>query len=948
MKKYEIKLLQTPMTTIDQVPVSIPYKRAEGLWYYLCVQKRVSRDEAAALFWAECDVSSARRNLRDALYKLRRAVGNEAFLLDGNHTICLNPEADIRIDIDQLTEETILTSYTGDFLGCFYIRNCLEFENWSETLRDQYRAMYLRAVKKKLHQCMEQDRPEDIPVLVEYLFQRNEFDEELIEEILNFYRESGRYSLAEVLYWHYAERLEKSMEDTPGPELTSAFQRLEAQKQKQRKIQKEQEPFLCRSYQLQKIQTELHRFLLGEPHCSVLISGEAGVGKTALLRQIRRRSSGAAVLETSCTQTQAELYFKPWYEMFRQLQKKLKQKGRWDQFHTQPYFQLLFSLDFFQERPEMIMEAIKDFFQEGYCGEPVLLLLDDLQWMDSFSLRLLSEILTDCRQNVLVIGAVRNDSALPDRFLSSCLANGVLTEVKLMPFSLDETREVAGFLLPELRGREDALEKIYRSTGGNALFLRELLQVLAEQGDPSSLSLRTAPIIRSRLIHLSSEEERLLAILSYFDEPAEMEPIQKLFGSDGWAVFDALESLQQKRLIQELTVDSLCRYTFCHQLVRDYVYDNQSEGRRKAGHRRLGEYCWNRYQHTQEVDMCRAAARHLKKGGEEYLACYCRLEYLERHFTCFHEIYPVLLPNENTRTMQVRENVDVGELEELERQIGSGKFSGEQAAALRIRLFYIVGRYAISAGDYVRGKENIERGLALAEQHQDTRYQFRLALQMIFWGIQTADSDFMETYLRYCRERINDGAFSEGDACIVLRLSALCQIQQKQFSQAEVILLEAIRRLAKVCREDSSYVVSLTACYGYLGDCQMAKGKPEEARLYYRKAVEATGQQYMVGAMGIFYSNWAYASIQLGDWPDAESCLNKARSYFQASHIQSGLERLECYCALLALHAGNLEEARNCWLRAWDVNRRIGNPQSARLLDQVKEQLAGQNRPSPE
>ena len=71
---------------------AFPYRKVEGLFYYICVRKRITRDEAIGIFWVDCDETSARKNLRDALYHIKKIVGPDIISMDGNVFISLNPE----------------------------------------------------------------------------------------------------------------------------------------------------------------------------------------------------------------------------------------------------------------------------------------------------------------------------------------------------------------------------------------------------------------------------------------------------------------------------------------------------------------------------------------------------------------------------------------------------------------------------------------------------------------------------------------------------------------------------------------------------------------------------------------------------------------------------------------------------------------------------------------
>ena len=72
--KVKVKLFGTPGVFAGdrEERIHFPYRKAEGIFYYLCVKGSALRDELINVFWEDCDEQTGRKNLRQALYELKR------------------------------------------------------------------------------------------------------------------------------------------------------------------------------------------------------------------------------------------------------------------------------------------------------------------------------------------------------------------------------------------------------------------------------------------------------------------------------------------------------------------------------------------------------------------------------------------------------------------------------------------------------------------------------------------------------------------------------------------------------------------------------------------------------------------------------------------------------------------------------------------------------------
>ena len=109
------------------------------------------RDTLLALFWPESDEAHARRALNQALYFLRRSLGDEVIVSRGDEEVGLN-SASLTVDAIQLgvlltqgRVEEAASLYRGELLEGFHADASVEFDHWAERQRHRLRDQAARA-----------------------------------------------------------------------------------------------------------------------------------------------------------------------------------------------------------------------------------------------------------------------------------------------------------------------------------------------------------------------------------------------------------------------------------------------------------------------------------------------------------------------------------------------------------------------------------------------------------------------------------------------------------------------------------------------------------------------------------------------------------------------------------------------------------------------------------
>ena len=262
----------------------------------------------------------------------------------------------------------------------------------------------------------------------------------------------------------------------------------------------------------------------------MVVVGEAGVGKTTLLRAAAATQHGP-VLEGGGLST---LSWMPGLLAERALGKKIAAND-----------------------PAQIARLLSESTGDG------VLIADDLQWAD----RLSSEAVRIAAASTRVLAAVRVGDPDADPVLDA-LAQAGFDRVDLEPLDRESVTVLVSSLRPELSST--LVERLYRRTGGNPLLIEELVAAEGEVSD----SLRLALAARMRTV--SDSDRALVSMLAIAGRPVESADlgggIDKLERSGWVAVADGWVSLR-------------------HALIADVVVENLTDEETRATHARFAAVC---------------------------------------------------------------------------------------------------------------------------------------------------------------------------------------------------------------------------------------------------------------------------------------------------------------------------------------------------------------------
>jgi tetratricopeptide (TPR) repeat protein len=259
-----------------------------------------------------------------------------------------------------------------------------------------------------------------------------------------------------------------------------------------------------------------------------------------------------------------------------------------------------------REQRRLAVEVLRALLARLSAQRPVVLAVDDVQWGDTDSASLLADaVVPAAKMPVLLIFSCRTDTAALGGFIDSLSTvrltrrttgrgrnaggwpggwPGRWVDVPLEQLALADARALATALLERAGVTTAQAEVVAQESGGNPLFVHELVHYLSEHADArtaEALSLTLEQVLRARLAELPGPARALLEAVAVAGRPLDEDVAFRAAGLT-WDDQSALAYLRNAHLVRTLRADGRDRIETAHDRIRATVL---SELARSSGQR---------------------------------------------------------------------------------------------------------------------------------------------------------------------------------------------------------------------------------------------------------------------------------------------------------------------------------------------------------------------------
>lgn len=647
-------------------PIRFPTKKSALLLAYLVTfrDRAHPRETLAGLFWGDAPQASAHSSLRYALTILRKALpvpqASLPYLLATGGTVRFNEHAPFELDTLRLESalakaqrenslndasvhelEAAVALYRGPFLEGF-------FEEWVLQEQMHWQDRFLEGVLFLIQFYESRGEHARTIELCRQAIRFCPLHEPLYQALMGAYALQGNRSAALSQYEALVEKLHQEMRLDPLPETQLLYEQIASHRLAPARpirrfppvdLLKDQASFIGREDLTEQLLKRWKEIQQGRRR-ALFLKGEPGIGKSRFLREVihRLRAKGGMCLHTECLPT-TPAPFEPiaqaLQEAFTDFRATLKTLPAYLQVEIQNLIPAWApsTRTTAASPPDQLQarrfQALTALIRQSAQDQPLCLALDDLhladestlQWID-YAFRRLKDI------PLLFLGGYR-DVLTEGHPLSSLRANlgaqGLLEEWEIPPLSPDQSAELLSQLFQRPLANRDPLNAaLFHVSGGNPFYLCALANGLNESGlleksGPEETGW-TAHLVRylpptaqaalqERLRRVSARARRLLETGSILGHSWPFSLVAAVSGQRRTALLEVVKELLHARLF----VEQGERYSFQHDLIREYVYQLLPHAQRQYLHERAA-LALERQREIQEVPAA-ALAWHFERAS---------------------------------------------------------------------------------------------------------------------------------------------------------------------------------------------------------------------------------------------------------------------------------------------------------------------------------------------
>jgi predicted ATPase/DNA-binding transcriptional ArsR family regulator len=693
--------------------------------------------------------------------------------------------------------------------------------------------------------------------------------------------------------------------------------------------------FVGRKDELKQIQRIYRKVSGGRGEC-LLISGEAGIGKTRLVNESARRLARKNIhfLQGSCLYQTAVDPYMPFVEALGsylgKAAKNFAVSTMRDIESTAPEFGGLLPLARTGGGYEVysgegainlnnekirIFETINRALVRIAEEKPTVLFIDDLHWADVGSIHLLHYIVRNTQEYpILIIGAYRPEELVTDDgedhpfwgTISRMEKEKIITQIELERLSVDDVEEMIEDRLRQFAAPKKLINRIYKESEGNPFFIEEILDTIREDGiddnqnPPAEIEIPDTikGLVKRRVRNLKRDERKMLEFASAIGEKFDFDLLMQASEEREEPLLDSVEKLSNARLITEDKSD-IETYEFHHGKIRDVIYGGLSRRKRQFIHSRIGEAIEELYGDDVE-DVTNELAYHYSMTNRFERA----YEYCSRAGDKAHKLYAMMDALSHYRNA----------MDSLDKSKEHFPDKSERSAELLVKMgndYDIISKWDDALSSY-------NNALSLIETNDDPD-----ALSDVLWRIGNVlvKKGELDEGENLCEKAISDmEQKSSKNAAKIYDLMGMISMQRSDYERALKRFgesLEIARRIDDKGRAASVHSAMATL-YSYINDYDSSLD-------HHKTALELHKETKNKNSLGVSYVNLGMVYWNTGKYEEAIKYESKALKIMKEIGNQAGIGFAYNILGATYHNKGDYTIALECFEKSLRVREKIGD-----------------------
>ncbi|UCE20310.1 MAG: tetratricopeptide repeat protein [Gemmatimonadota bacterium] len=656
----------------------------------------------------------------------------------------------------------------------------------------------------------------------------------------------------------------------------------------------------------------------------VLLSGEAGIGKTRLVEEFQKRvmkSEDVRILTSYCSSQKKNFPYNMFTRMCIPRLEDLQHTGEHEETrslrtngspNSEGYILPLVDSMIREEQIEDAEFARRKMFYgvsqsllRLAAETPLLIILEDIHWADATSLQLLHSIARNVTgERILVVITHRPEEIMSEKsgsiyFLADILhrmGRELLYErLELLRLSRKENDRLIKWYFPRSHFSEHFLQSIYARTQGNPYFTKSLLELLVSKdiivesnkvwSSAEKIGLQHIPdslheILRQRLNGMNDTERAIIECAAAVGERFAPEIISEVRGIPVENLVRKLDSVGQK---YNILIANGEEYLFNYALIEEMLCQSIDKQKRRNLHQQIGAAMENIYkdQIDSKVDEL---AYHFSTGSDEIKA----LPYLERagerakNLLAYQEAL-----NYFESALSILENAP------------STQDNNRHGVQIIIR----AGEMHQALGNWDRSLEYFKNVLDISEELKDEHIQGKALMKVGLAYVERSDWTQAESYLN--RSLAIFQRFDDLESCgYTITCIADIHFKRCEWQKAWDFYEEALETAMRLV--DKRLMARI---FNNLGAISDIRGDFFEAIPYYSKSLELYSESEDYFGMAHSYHKLGMVHANKQEWEEAIEFYNRSIALWQKTGELSQMALTYLHKAVAYLYVSDTDGA---------------------------------------